>query len=115
MSTAGDQLKQISLFNPKATATLQQVQTATVTLDWNEQPVAQAILHLPGNEGATELAGLVNMGITFARSMGGKKMDPQVADLVKNLAARPSEAGVEITLAVPAETAEDWISKASPR
>ncbi|MGI8907613.1 MAG: hypothetical protein ACR2IE_14110 [Candidatus Sumerlaeaceae bacterium] len=113
LSLIGNQLNQVTALSPKGVEALKQVRAASVAMDWDEQPLVQATLHLPNAEGRDDLAGLVNIAMGLAGRMKPKGADPKLLSMLDDLKAETSEEGVTIKLTVPKETADAWLSKAA--
>ena len=108
----GGQLDRVAVMNPKGVEALKQVRTATATMDWNEEPVIEAILHLPGAEGRDDLASLVNMALGFTKTMRPKGGDAGPMGMLNDLKATTVEDGVSVKLVIPKEKVEAFMAKA---
>jgi hypothetical protein len=116
LSSIGNQLQQISMMNPKGVDALKQVKAASLTFDWDEQPVANATLHLPSQEGREDLAALANTGLgLISRIRTPKGVDARALSALQNMKAQPSEDGVSIKVEIPKDQAETWLRMAEMR
>lgn len=109
LAFADMQLQQLAKFDPEGAAALREVRTVSLTMDWETQPVLAATLHVAGEETRENLAGLVNMGLSFASNFGGDQIPRQLQETVRQLKAITSPDGVSLNLQIPAEQAENFL------
>lgn len=103
------QLQQLAKFDPEGATALRGVRTVSLTMDWESQPSLTATLHVTGEETREDLAGLINMGLSFASNFGGKQIPEQLHETLRQLAATSTPEGVTLKLQVPAEIAENFL------
>lgn len=103
------QLQQLSKFDPAGAEALQQVRVISMSADWNTQPVLVANLHLSGEEAAGDLAGLLNMGLSFATTLGGDRIPANLRPMIKSLKAETSTDGVTVKTEIPQAEAEQFL------
>lgn len=93
--------------DPQAAEALRKASMISVTFDWDQQPVAEVMLHLSDKAGNEALSRTMNMALQLAKGqimMAG--LPPGAQQIIAALRAEPGEDGVRVKVVVPAELAE---------
>lgn len=107
ISQMGPQLQMLSALSPKGKEAIEQVQTIALTLDWDQQPVVEAIAYATADQGK-EIANLGTMGLQMVKASG--KAGP-AAGVLESLQVKSDAEGAKFTLALPKEPAEQALTK----
>lgn len=91
----------------QAADALRKASMISVTFDWDQQPVAEVMLHLGDKAGNEALSRTLNNYLQLAKGqimMAG--LPPGAQQIIASLRAEPGEDGVRMKIVVPSELAE---------
>lgn len=117
LAMAEPQLNMLSMMSPKGVEALKQSDSLAVTLDWDEQPALRAALSAP-TESREDLATFLNMLLGQVKGRLPQQGSGAAAgatamwvNLLQELKVQAAEEGVELTLALPKEKSEEFLSR----
>ncbi|MGB9690870.1 MAG: hypothetical protein ACPL7D_01735 [Candidatus Sumerlaeaceae bacterium] len=96
-------LDSLTKANPKAAEALQKIQTVSVTAHWDTQPIVECLAYTPEQQAASDLATLVNFMLVMQHATQGQAW--------QGISASPTQEGLSVTLEIPKETADHWLSE----
>lgn len=89
--------------NPKAAQVLQNIQLVSLTAGWDQQPELELTAYTPDETASRDLAALFNFFIGLQRG--------QLPPVLQSVVAKQSKDGLVISLQIPKETADEWLTK----
>lgn len=89
--------------NPKAAEALQKINLVSLTAGWEQQPEIELTAYTPDETASRDLAALFNFFIGLQRG--------QLPPVLQSVVAKQSKDGLVISLQIPKETADEWLTK----
>lgn len=105
----GPVLAMVEQTAPQAAAAIRQLEMISMTFDWDDNPVAEVLLHLSDKSASDSLAATINQYLTMAKMAPQLSQQPAIKQIVDPLQAQSTEQGVLLRVEVPAQVADQLI------
>jgi len=106
----GPLLTTLNATDPKAGEALRHATMISLTFDWKDHPVVDLKLHVPSKSDAEALARTANQYLQLAKGLPVLEASPAFKAVLQPLKAHAEEDGVELTVNVPADVADQVFS-----